>query len=64
MSYIFWGHGGQIRDVIHIEDVCEIIFLQIKYFNKIYNDTFNIGGGKINAISLKELTSMWTYNWE
>ena len=58
LSYIgFGGHGEQIRDVIHIEDVCEIIFLQIKYFNKIYNDTFNIGGGKINAISLKELTS-------
>ena len=29
LSYIgFGGHGNQVRDVIHIDDVCEIIYLQ------------------------------------
>ena len=36
--------------------MCEIIFKQIKNFNKIKNITFNIGGGEKNSISLKDLT--------
>tara|TARA_B100000886_G_scaffold73897_1_gene47649 strand:+ start:3339 stop:4367 length:1029 start_codon:yes stop_codon:yes gene_type:complete len=57
LSYIgFGGHGNQIRDIIHIDDLCEIILRQIKNFNKIKNTTFNIGGGKKNSISLKNLT--------
>ena len=58
LAYIgFGGLGHQVRDVIHIRDVCEIILLQIKNLKKINNETFNIGGGKINAISLKNLTT-------
>ena len=57
ISYIgFGGLGNQVRDVIHIDDVCEIIYIQLKRFNKIYNNTFNIGGGLANAISLNKLT--------
>ena len=47
-----------MRDVIHIDDVCNIILLQIKKFAKIYNQTFNIGGGIQNVISLKNLTDI------
>ena len=54
----FNGKGSQIRDVIHISDVCELITLQIKKINKIYNFTINIGGGKKNAISLRNLTKI------
>jgi len=58
LSYIgFGGYGHQVRDIIHIEDVCKIILLQIKKLKKINNDTFNIGGGPNNSISLKNLTS-------
>lgn len=57
LSYIgFGGYGNQVRDVIHIDDVCEIIFKQIKSFSKIFNNLFNIGGGIANSISLNELT--------
>ena len=57
LSYIgFGGFGNQVRDIIHIDDVCEIIFLQIKNLNKKFNNTFNIGGDIKNAISLKQLT--------
>ena len=37
-------------------DVSKQFLKQIKNFSKIYNQTFNIGGGINNAISLKELT--------
>ena len=53
----FGGHGHQIRDVLHIDDVCEIIMKQIKKINKINNKIFNIGGGRLNSISLVNLTS-------
>ena len=57
LSYIgFGGKGYQIRDVIHIYDVCKLIHKQIKLFSKKNNLLLNIGGGIKNAISLKELT--------
>ncbi len=57
LSYIgFGGHGNQKRDVLHINDLNDIIYKQIKKIRSIYNVTFNIGGGKKNLISLKELT--------
>ena len=48
LSYIgYGGSGNQVRDVLHIDDVCEIILKQIvNFFRKIKNITFNIGGGK------------------
>ena len=57
LKYIgFDGTGKQIRDVIHITDVCDIILLQIKNIKKISNEIFNIGGGIKSFISLSELT--------
>lgn len=59
LSYIgYGGTGSQIRDVIHIDDVCDILLKQIKNFSRIYNQTFNIGGGIKNSISLKKLTNL------
>ena len=54
----FGGKGSQIRDVIHISDVCKLIGLQIKKINNIHNFTINVGGGRKNAISLKNLTKI------
>ncbi len=52
----FGGYGHQVRDLLHIDDVCKIIHMQIKKINSINNETFNIGGGPRNTISLKNLT--------
>ncbi len=57
LKYIgYGGNGNQVRDVLHILDLCNLIFIQIKKFNKIYNKTFNVGGSKISYVSLKKLT--------
>ena len=59
LNYIgFGGNGSQIRDVIHIDDVCELIALQVKKVNKNFNLLVNVGGGKKNATSLKNLTTL------
>ncbi len=52
----YGGHGNQVRDLIHIDDVCEIILKQIKKINSIYNQSFDVGGGIKNTISLRQLT--------
>ena len=54
----FGGKGLQIRDVVHITDVCKLISRQIKKINSIHNLTLNAGGGSKNAISLKDLTKI------
>ena len=57
ISYIgFGGFGNQIRDVLHISDLCELIYIQIKKFNTINNKLFTVGGSTKSFISLIDLT--------
>ena len=59
LTYNGWGgKGRQMRDVIHIQDFCELILLQIREINTINNITFNVGGGRKNRIDLKALTKI------
>ncbi|WP_339787993.1 MAG: NAD-dependent epimerase/dehydratase family protein [Imperialibacter sp.] len=59
LSYIgFSGSGKQVRDILHIDDLKELILRQIVNFEKCSGQLFNIGGGKENSISLAELTSI------
>ncbi len=52
----YGGYGNQVRDLIHVNDVCEIILEQIKNISHINNESFDIGGGIKNSISLRQLT--------
>ena len=57
LKYIgFDGHGNQMRDVLHIDDLNCLILLQIKRFKELNNITIPVGGGVKNLISLKDLT--------
>jgi CDP-paratose 2-epimerase len=57
LSYIgFGGKGKQVRDVIHIDDVFDIVNLQIKRMKNFNGQIYNIGGGEKNSVSLIELT--------
>ena len=59
LNYIgYGGYGNQIRDVLHVNDLCELINLQIKNFNKINNQIFTVGGSKKSNTSLKNLTKL------
>ena len=50
------GKGEQIRDVLFIDDLCELILKQIKSYHIFQNNLFCIGGGLKNSINLKNLT--------
>lgn len=57
LSYIgYGGVGKQVRDFIHVDDVFEAINFQIKNMERLDGEIFNIGGGRKNSFSLKELT--------
>ncbi len=59
LSYIgYGGKGNQIRDVLHIDDLKDLINIQIKNFNNIYNKKFCIGGSDKSYTSLKNLTQI------
>ena len=59
LKYIgYGGHGNQVRDVLHIKDLCNLILIQIKKINKIYNKLYTVGGSSISYTSLKNLTNI------
>ena len=59
LKYIgYGGFGNQVRDVLHISDLCELINLQVKKMNVINNKLFTVGGSKKSYTSLKDLTKL------
>ncbi len=57
LDYIgFGGQGLQVRDILHVTDVFELVDYQIKNINTYNGNIFNVGGGSQTSISLKELT--------
>lgn len=59
LKYIgFGGEGKQVRDVLHIDDLFELICLQLENLDTVNIEVFNVGGGEKNSVSLKELTEL------
>ena len=59
LSYIgYGGKGKQVRDFIHIDDLFDIIDIQINNIKKFSGETYNVGGGLENSVSLQELTKV------
>ena len=59
LNYVgYGGHGNQIRDVLHIIDLCKLILIQIRKINTINNKIFKVGGSSQSYTSLSELTNI------
>lgn len=59
LSYIgYGGEGKQVRDFIHVDDLYRAIKLQLENFDDYNAETYNIGGGLSNSVSLQELTKL------
>lgn len=59
LSYIgYGGQGKQVRDVLHISDLCRLVKIQISDINTYSGEIFNVGGGLKNSVSLNELTEI------
>jgi CDP-paratose 2-epimerase len=58
LKYIgFGGKGKQVRDLLHIDDLFDLLDLQIKNIDNLNEGIYNVGGGEIN-LSLLETTQM------
>jgi len=57
LSYIgYGGLGKQVRDILHIDDLFQLIDFEINNFERLSGELFNAGGGLENSVSLKELS--------
>lgn len=54
----FGGRGKQVRDLLHPIDLFDLIIRQIEIIDECTGDTFNIGGGRDNDVSLHEFSEL------
>lgn len=58
LAYIgYGGEGKQARDILHVQDLVELIDRQIHEISSLSGQTFNVGGGRNNLASLAEMTA-------
>lgn len=59
LKYIgFGGRGKQVRDVLEISDLFELIDRQTACLDRINGNIYNVGGGRENSLSLLEATKL------
>lgn len=57
LKYIgYGGKGKQVRDLLHVDDLVELIDYQIHNIEKFLGKVYNVGGGFQNSASLQEMT--------
>ncbi len=58
LSYTgFGGEGRQVRDVLHVADLCDLVTTQLDHLHEWSGQVFNAGGGPPASVSLRELTA-------
>jgi CDP-paratose 2-epimerase len=59
LSYIgYGGTGKQVRDILHIADLFNLLTKQLESIDSWNSEVFNVGGGVSGSVSLCELTTM------
>jgi len=59
LKYIgYGGTGKQVRDILHVDDLVELIDLQMHHIEKFEGNIYNVGGGVENSASLLEMTKI------
>ena len=59
LAYIgYGGLGKQVRDILHIDDLFQLVDYQINNLSSLQGKLYNVGGGFENSVSLFELTSI------
>jgi CDP-paratose 2-epimerase len=52
----FGGEGLQVRDVLHVHDLYDLLRREMDDMPRLSGSVFNVGGGYDNSVSLAELT--------
>lgn len=54
----FGGQGLQVRDLLHPDDLCNLVELQLQSWDRVSGCTYNVGGGRSGSVSLQEFTQL------
>jgi CDP-paratose 2-epimerase len=54
----FGGQGLQVRDLLHPDDLCDLVKRQLQSWHLVSGGTFNVGGGRSGSVSLLEFTGL------
>lgn len=54
----FGGKGLQVRDLLHPDDLCALVDLQLQSWDRVAGCTYNVGGGRRGSVSLQEFTAL------
>jgi CDP-paratose 2-epimerase len=52
----FGGEGRQVRDLLHVDDLCDLVKIQLE--RKPERSVYNVGGGASGSASLREVTAL------
>ena len=59
LKYIgFGGKGKQVRDLVHVDDISDLLEIQLTDLNKADGQIYNVGGGLEVSLSLLETTRL------
>jgi CDP-paratose 2-epimerase len=59
LKYIgYGGQGKQVRDMLHVEDLLDLVCIQLARLDELNGRIFNVGGGRAVSTSLLELTAL------
>ena len=59
LTYIgFGGTGKQVRDILHVDDLYDLLELQLADFDRHAGCIYNVGGSRAISVSLQELTAL------
>lgn len=59
LTYLgFGGEGKQVRDLLHPDDLADLVLMQAAAIDGLKGDVFNAGGGPETSVSLSEMTDL------
>lgn len=59
LAYIgFGGSGKQVRDILHVDDLFDLLCVEIEHLDVHSGQIYNVGGGAAVSLSLCELTAL------
>ena len=54
----FGGEGLQVRDILHVDDLYDLLSLQWRQLDRHSGAVYNVAGGADRSVSLRELTDL------
>lgn len=54
----FGGTGQQVRDLLHVDDLCDLVMLQADRIAAVSGSVFGVGGGRAGSVSMQEYSAL------